>query len=397
MPQHYLPELQDIQRHILQRGSFCPLQWLMDCGLLAYGDYERWRYGEIGTLENAVVCDRDMLSEVLHCARQHAQGLKLAGEPQHYQNWRPELTGQRLRFSRDAVLEQLLSQRWRRSEDIPQLDLFMDSGVATAENELTGCLADRRWNEAQIAYTQLCALAPNHIDLGRFETLVLYGKHMAAGGQVDASLLAEELAGLEEDIAPLALDLLGAKARDYLAPAWQRLAQSLTADATALDPSLPHASYAWAQIPDWLQVRDAIVATGGYERSAELLQRLSLALHASGEAEAALLVAARGIELAASQPENQIDPDAHTLVRQLWQDFDDSDELHPRGHFPAWLLLRQPGLVHHLDAAYPVPEGEAFRACAALLRCRAEGGDEIPARQALQRLSPSLLRVYHGG
>src|SRR5690606_13149937 len=120
-------------------------------------------------------------------------------------------------------------------------------------------------------------------DLGRLETLVLYGKHVAPGEAIDAVALADELAGLEADIAPLALDLLGGKARDYLAPAWQRLARSLTQDVAAGLSSLPHASYAWAQIPDWSKVQESIVATPSYEGRAELLQRLSLALHARGQ------------------------------------------------------------------------------------------------------------------
>ncbi len=63
--------------------------------------------------------------------------------------------------------------------------------------------------------------------------------------------------------------------------------------------------------------------------------------------------------------------------------------------FPAWLLLREPGLLHHLDRVdTPVPEGAAFLAMVELLRNRVRGADEVSARKRLQQISSSLLRAY---
>lgn len=393
-------DLQTIEEQLLQKGAFCPLHWLQDSGLLPYGDYERWRYGALDTLEQAVSCERDTLLALLQGGQRHAQSLKLINDVQIYHDWRPDHAMRELTLSRDRELARVLSQRWLRPLDAPQLDLFMDSGAANAENELIDQLAGRHWALAEAAYGRLCEVAPNNTQLGGYETLALYGKHITAKPDIDtadinASELADELAGLEEDIAPLARDLLRGQARDYLAPAWQRLARNLPTQ--TFDPQQPtlHASHAWAQIPDWPRVIESVEATPDYPLHVELLQRLALGLAYGGRQEVALLLWAHLFELAPEQAENSVDTQAITPLRQHWQRFSDSDEPHPLAHFPAWLLLQAPGLVHHLDTTdYPVPKGEAFRACAALLRTRAEGGDEVPARAALQAINPGLLRAY---
>lgn len=388
-------DIQTLQQQIQHKGAFCPLQWLLDCGLLHYHDYERWRYGALATLAEAVTCKGDALLKLLQKGQEHARALKLVSEAQVYHDWRPDQAARTLTLSRQRELAHLLGQRWLRPQDAPQLDLFMDSGAASAENELADHLAARQWNRAEAAYAQLCEVAPNHAQLGGYETLLLYGKHIAASPAIDNAALDDELAGLEQDIAPLARDLLCAQARDYLAPAWQRLAQSLPVD--IFNPTQParHASYAWARIPDWPQVVASIEATPDYAEHAELLHGLAQALYALGRQESALLLWARLCEQAPEQAEQQLDARAFAPLHAHWQQFSDSEEPLPLSLFPAWLLLREPGLLHHLDeGAYPAPCGEGFRASAALLRSRVEGVDEMLARQALQALSPALLRVY---
>lgn len=388
-------DLQTVEQQLLLKGAFCPLHWLQDSGLLPYGDYERWRYGELDTLEQAVTCERGVLLALLQNAQRHAQSLKLVNDAQIYHDWRPGHAMRELALSRDRDLARALSQRWLRPQDAPQLDLFMDSGAASAENELIDHLAGRHWPEAEAAYGRLCEVAPNNTQLGGYETLVLYGKHIGAKPDTDAPGLVDELAGLEEDIVPLAHDLLRGRARDYLAPAWQRLARNLPVDPFDTRQPALHASHAWAQIPDWPRVIECVEATPDYPDHFELLERLALGLYYGGREEVALLLWAYLFELAPERAEDRIDTQAIAPLRHYWRRFSGSEKSHPLAHFPAWLLLQAPGLVHHLDiTSYPAPKGEAFRACATLLRIRAEGGDEVPARAALQTISSGLLRAY---
>lgn len=384
------PDFQDIQLQIQERGSFCPIQWLIDTGHLPYGRYEAWRYGEIDTLSEAIGEDSAPLKKLMKGIADHAQALQLAEERQPYYDWRPEHAERPLNFSKDAELAALLATRWLRPQDLPQLDLFMDSGTASAENGLIDALNERQWDNAEQAFHTLCEIAPNHAQLGRFETLVLYGKHIAASTPIDVESIDDELAGLEQDIAPLANELLGSRARDYLALAWQRIGHALT----ALPQPPRHPSYAWAQIPDWQAVIDSINPAQLSDGDTELIARLTQGLYFSGHPEQAIVTGARLFEI---DPKYAIT--ALTFlpsIDSLWQAFHDGDDPHPPSHFPAWLLLHRPGLIHHLHSNYPTPRSEPFQACAQLLRKRLEHADEIAAREQLQAISPGLLRVYFG-
>ncbi len=387
-------DLQVVEQQLLNKGAYSPLHWLLDCALLPYSAYEQWRYGEFESLEQALACDRQALLERLQDAERCAQALKLVNDPQPYFHWQPDQACRELTLSRNGELARLLAQRWVRPEDASQLDLFMDSGAAGAENELADCLTNRRWQAAETAYHQLCEIAPNNVHLGSYETLVIYGKHMDSQPPA-AEELAEELAGLEADIAPLARDLLRAQAQDYLAPAWRRLAAVLPKETfDARNPSL-HASYAWAQIPDWAQVIGSIEAVADYHQQASLLQRLAHALWHSRRREAALLLWGYLFELAPEQAEQAMDAHPIAALAPIWQDFTDVEPPQPLEYFPAWLLLREPGLAYHIDkSAYPVPSRKAATAIKDLLQIRAEGGDQVKARERLQAINPILLQQY---
>jgi len=93
-------------------------------------------------------------------------------------------------------------------------------------------------------------------------------------------------------------------------------------------------------------------------------------------------------------PADLVPENALRLHRRALE-FEAQDEPLGPVDFPAWLLLREPGLLHHLDRVdTPVPEGAGFLAMVELLRSRVRGDDEVAARKRLQQTSPLLLRAY---
>ena len=163
---------------------------------------------------------------------------------------------------------------------------------------------------------------------------------------------------------------------------------------TALPQPPQHPSYAWIQIPAWQAVIDSIDAEQISDGDIELIARLTQALYFGGHPEQAIVTGARLFEI---NPQHAITALAFLpSIDSLWQTFHDGDDPHPPSHFPAWLLLHRPGLIHHLRSDYPTPRSEPFQACAQLLRKRLENADEIAAREQLQAISPGLLRVYFG-
>jgi len=134
--------------------------------------------------------------------------------------------------------------------DRPQLDLFQDGTVPLLEQEIQRALAERRIERAREQVARLVRQDPHHRRLRGFLRLiqVIDDPDIMTPGDRLQELLAIE---------PLARELLGHRDRDFLAPLWPALAESLAG--RAFEPGAPqlHASFAWARAGRWDAVREA--------------------------------------------------------------------------------------------------------------------------------------------
>jgi len=393
---HLAPlDLITVERQVQQSGAYSALEWLLDSTMLPYPAYEQWRQGGISHLEDAIDADPGAWTRRLHEGESYARALGLVHEAQTYFDWRPRHGDRPLSLSPDPGRRELLAQRWVRPVDLSQLDLFLDNGASAAEHDLHRALAARNVVDAERIYERLCRIAPNHPGLGEYEGLVLYARHLEQLPAIPPDACAEEMDGLVQEILPLARARLRGQARDYLAPAWRRLAEGLPRD--RFDPEHPdrHASHAQMQIPDWEAVMRSVQAVADHAEHPVLLARLAQALHHRQCPEAGMLAWARCCE---RTPEAFLADLARDAAPRLYRHalaFEALDEALDPVDFPAWLLLKEPGLLHHLDRVdTPVPAGASFLAVADLLRTRCSGGDEVVARRRLQELNPPLLRLY---
>ncbi len=384
------------EQQLLNSGSFSPLYWLLDSGLLTYSAYEQWRNGEIETLDETLPVTPDQLLAMLAEVAQHAITLGLEAEPHAFYPWQGANISQTLKISKHAELATLLGQRWQRSTDRMQLDLFMDNSVVVAENQLCDALASHRLHEAEAAYHQLATQSPNHTALAQYEGLMAYSKHIEANPTADPHTLDDELTGLEQEVIPLARELLQQQARDFLAPAWRRLAVSL-AD-LPYDAAKPncHDSYAWSQLPDWQQVMTSILATPGWKKEFELVHRMACAYLYSQQPELALLLYCYLVELNEERAENCFEQQTEfPHLRSLWQAFTELEEELPTVLFPAYVLIFEPGLVvHAAKETAPEFKNTTVSTTLELLEQRRMGRNEIQQRQALKAASPTLLKIY---
>jgi hypothetical protein len=385
-----------VEERVQETGAFSVVQWLLDVGVLPYRRYEAWRHGELPDLETALAQDRDALQAHLAALESHARALELVNTPETFYHWQPEWAEHALTLSRDSTLAERLAQRWARPERTPQLDLFMDSGASVAERALQHALAGHNPDAAENARSRLCGLAPNHPGLGDYESLILYSRHIAEHPDVEGAEVADELAGLDEEIAPIARSVLGERARDYLVPAWRRLAHALPRE--RFDPHHPrlHASYAWARIPEPDGIRDSVTAVADYASHTPLLIRLALALDHQRRNADALLVWARCYEHDPEAAREAIEQSGPGRLRQRLRAFDDLDVGLAAEDFPAWLLLQAPSLASHDgdERGLPTPTGAAFATVRTLLRAHASGADEMPSRAWLKAHAPALLELY---
>ena len=395
----------NVDNQLMSLGSYSPIEWLLEAGHLQYNDYEAWRMGEIDILEKHIQLPSKELIGSLEKAERFCQKLGLTGEPQEYRGWDQNNAHKDLTLSQSPSLSTLLNKQWCRQEDIPQMDLFMDNPSVVTENKLIDALASRQWDDAEKLVDQLYQQDPNHAQLHGYEDLVTFGHHTQEPIDDHVDSIDEERTGLEQEIIPLARQLLQQKSRDYLAPAWQRIAQSLEGYPYNVAYPQSHSSYAWEQMQNWQQVKQCILSDDSYRHHGELLFRLSLAHFYLRKREQSLITLIQLIDLKASHADSELDDSLENFLNRhpdtsfmsTWQRFMDLEEEQPFSLFPGWLLLNEPGLSHHIEAGnVQTLKNPSLHAAQQLLIAKNQNNNdaELEARKHLNAISPLLLTVY---
>lgn len=396
-----------IQAHVdaqlLEQGAYTAVELLINTGRLDYGDYERWRRGEIAILDDMLMGAKDKIQSQLEEAAAYATGIGLIEQTQELHRWgsaQSDAGVKPLRSSADASLHRLIAARFAPAQRAPQMDLFFDNPVVALTNGIARALVTRNLGEAQRQLDRLYAQAPNHADLAAFDRLT------AALARLDQPVAdaGGELTSLLE-ITPTAKRLLGSDARDLLAPLWRRLADTLVGRAySSIAPSL-HRSFALGQAQDWAGVAASILAEPQWQQHAPLCLRFA---HAAFNRQQRIEALTAWCHLCWHHPdaatralEGREQPDPSIAAKWArFQDGDDAtDELAPpTADFPAWLLLDEPGLALQLPFDLPLatsPGEERYRQVHRWIHARRMQrlDEELALRKVLMASSPFLFRV----
>jgi len=396
-----------IDAQILEQGAFAPLEFLIEAGRLVHGDYESWRRREIGSLDDVLMGSKEKIRSQLESAAQYARGIGLIEQPQTFYAWGSgavDHSDAPLRISADAQLHRLLACRYVPAPDAPQLDLFFDNPVVVLTNGLVRALSARELRESQRLLDRLYDQAPNHADLGAFDRL------LAALGHLDRPVgdPRRELEFLS-DITPIAKRLLGWESRDLVMPLWRQLADALRNQTFSINEPDLHRSFALIQAQDWAGVSDAVQSEPQWRLHAPLCLRLAQSCFYRQRRTDALTawfyLCWRAPAQASDALGNPRQPD--TGISALWRRFlDCEEELSPSGvtpepvltaaDFPAWLLLREPGLNLHLALDLPIdhtPAEQTYRTVHRWIDARRanRNADELALRKTLQADSPVLF------
>ena len=402
-------ELQtQIDTQILEQGAFAPLEFLIDSGRLIHGDYESWRRREIPSLDDVLMGSKEKIRTQLESAAGYARSIGLVEQPQTFYAWASGAVDhgdEPLRLSVDAQLHRLIGSRYVPVQNDPQMDLFFDNPVVALTNGIVRALSARNLGETQRQLDRLYAQAPNHADLVAFDRL------LDAMGHLDRPIddPRQELAFLL-DITPAAKRLLGWEARDLLAPLWRQLADALWSHTFSIGEPNLHRSFALIQAQDWPGAGDAVRREPQWWLHAPLCLRLAQSCFYQQRRSDALTawfhLCWRAPAEAAGALDNRRQPD--TGISALWRRFVDcEEELWPSGvplepaltaaDFPAWLLLREPGLNLQLAvdlALGNTPAEESYRSVHRWIDARRanRSADELALRKTLQSDHPVLFR-----
>lgn len=387
---------------LLEQGAFAPLELLLATGRLLYTDYEAWRRGEVGRLDEVLMGRREAVREELEHAAAYALALGLTEQSHELAAVRDASSEARaLCVSDDPRLATLLASRYVPAQSVPQMDLFFDNPVAALVNGLAHALA--AWDTVEAAHQldRLYAKEPNHPDLPAFDRLLEALSHRARP-IVDCRGELE----LVTAIAPDAWRLLGARARDLLVPLWRHLAEALRE--TPYSPQAPmlHASHAWSEAQAWDQVRASVLQESQWWRHSPLALRL---IQSSVRRRRRAEALSGWFQLCWYAPERV--PEALEGLKfpdldALWQRFVETEEETlgaaggqpelPAADFPAWLLLDEPALARRLPAELPIGASvgeEHYRLVQRWIAAREarHAVEEITLRKAIKERQPALF------
>lgn len=383
LPERELRALVD--RLLLEQGRLDPLELLLAADLLAYGDYQAWRMGSRADLQGALALDPTQAAELLERAAFYARGQRLAAVCLEHRAWGGGDAC--LRVGEHAGLVRACAFSYAPPAERPQLDLFHDNSALLLEREISQALAERRTDQAREQLGRLMRLEPRHRHLHGFLRLI-----QASDGGVH--LTPEDRRQELEVVEPLARALLGHRERDFLAPLWSALAESLAGQ--PFDPHEPrsHASLAWARAGRWDSVRASVEAEPDW-----LDQPVLVIAHAEACWRLRDLASARRgwAQLCWRHPEEaerafaaKTFPDRR--LAELWVAFGDLDETLATEDFPAWLLLA----ASEMAAVLPpetAPRGERG-ALFGLLHRLIDASEDIALRRELGERHPMLLRQF---
>jgi hypothetical protein len=356
---------------------------------------------------------REKIRAQIEAAAAYARSIGLEEQSQEFHAWRAsgrDDVAAPLRMSTDPDLHRLLGGRFAPRQTAPQMDLFFDNPTVALTNGIVRAVCARDLSDAQRQLDRLYEQSPNYADLAAFDRLLEALAHLdrpVEDVQREIDFLLET--------APTAKRLLGSEWRELLAPLWRQLAQAL--DIHTFSPATPelHRSFALSQAHDWEGVSRSVLAESEWWTQPVLCLRLTQsAFYTKRRTEAVTAwchLCWRAPDQVSQLLEGRRQPDAGMAA--LWQEFIEFGEegtserslpdlIPPEpaltaADFPAWLLLRQPGLAQQLAADLPPgssPGEERYRCAHRWLQARRAGKpeEETQWRKALKQSHEGLFR-----
>ena len=379
-----------IDRLLQERGYYSPIELLLHEGRLMDDDFNAWSRGELADPSEVLMGDLEAIQAQLQMGTEYARQLDLAPESTD--------TGSSLQASRSTgeggplSFDQLLHTRYVPSRTRPQLDLFMDTPASVLNNKIRKALSAHHVDKAEALVEQLYDIDPGNDDLGGFDSLL----EVLTQSVTPVLNASEQLQQLEQDITPLAASVLGKYSGDFISPLWHRLSEALADFTFNPDQAKLHRSYTDARAKDWKNLQQAIEKEHKWQSHCELLLRHLQAAAMQGKEQSViedyLLLCWDFADHAEQIPTGQVASVLTTAITEFQSlDAELETEL-----FPAWLLLRFPGLTQRLTIDMNLSEemeGNAWRVIHKL-QSVPDNNLRVDLRAELKRISPVLFELF---
>ncbi len=204
-----------------------------------------------------------------------------------------------------------------------------------------------------------------------------------------------QLDEIKNHLLPLAKEALQGKTRDFIAPFWRQLASSINTDSYSDQHAELHPAYCYTQILQWPEVINSIYNTENWQQFPGLYGLLSQALYQNNQRNESIQLLC---DFCWSFPQQQpgFIIDAHSS--KLYSQFIDLelDETWGWLHFPAWLLIHEPGLDKHIKVDQP-NSAETFILLQKLLQSTQTGSHQnMELRGRLKTVHSGVFEYFLG-
>ena len=320
---------------LFEEGRFSTLSWLLRESHVDYRDYQKWLNDEIDYLENHFKTPRDTIYSALEKVQDYARKLKLESHIQTFTS----LTGQKLHISHCPEHELIYTTIFEPQRNRLQMDLFFDSSPACTMADLAKAIINNNQDEISLLLKQLQAIDPQQYR--RFRQLLCYKNELASTIEDHSS----KIALLENQLSPLAYQLFGTMAQDYLTSLWRILSFELAELNFNADSPKSHLSYTAFKGFQWQQVLDAIERETDWQKQPVLLFRYAEACFKLHHELQSLENWFRLFIFFSDSAARFIGNTCHRLLSNDWLDFQTLEPELQGIFFPTWVLLKKPPLA----------------------------------------------------
>jgi hypothetical protein len=270
-----------------------------------------------------------------------------------------------------------------------QLDLFFDSAPACTAYDLIRAIIDKRIDDITVLLTKLKPSNPQkHQQFARllaFEKKIMHSKETSN----------RKITLLNQLVTPLAFDILGRFAHDFLTPLWDKLSVEIADRHFEAEAPEYHLSFTSFKGYQWQQVLSSIDRERNWIKQPLLLFRYAEACFKLNKEQEGI---ANWFNLFILHPETAvrlIEDTCNRLMFSDWQYFSELDpELEP-SLFPAWMVMNKPALAK--NTVLSDRKGNESLQLIANLVCTANSEINetvIHLRARLQHNSPALFVHY---
>ncbi len=369
---------------LFEEGSFSPLNWMLKEGHLDYADYQNWKKGQAEFLEDHFKTALKEIISALDAVRDYVSLHKLESFRQKYIS----ATGETLHICRSSKNELIFTCIYEPAHDRMQMDLFFDSAEACVISDLITAITHKNNEDISNLMTRLDSSNPQKYQQ---YTQLLALENLLAHSETSDN---KKIKVLLQQLSPLAFELLGRAAHDFLTSLWRELSAEIEKRHFDFENPKCHLSFTAFKGLQWQRVLTSVESETNWVKYPVLIFRNAEACFKLNKELEGIINWFKLFNLYPEIAEGMIEETASRVMLFKWQGFSVLEPELESSLFPAWVVMNSPALAE--NSTFSDNENEALKLMKSLV-CETDGEISeavVNLRSQLQSHYPALFIHY---